>query len=412
MVKKKSLIIISAVIVAILAVGFGLGIFFERSSRKKEDTDSALINESISVSEENTSVSEGGTSVSPENAKVIKIPKEIKNPEGYISAVKNFFAGLPESDEVSGYLVDLNGDGIRDIIYQVWWHPEVAIYDNGEFVFCDIDSQTYGGSFFPSGEGSGYFFDADKGIIVVRYEGHTYGTTGYFSSDAHRIDGTAAVLEWKLDFDASPYYENPEYQLKTDEDVVRVRDKFRAIYDVDYNKKIADYDLINYYDVCESADTVIKVLESEKDYAETIHQYHYDRVADFKNLGYSITGPIDYYYCVKDINSDGINELILSDELGEDVITGLYTICNGKVEGIFRQQRHGSYYINSDGYIEYQYKGLYIDVLNGKELESVYNSPSIFSSEGSENMYEYYKKENGFSTEYMRFDFIPYHFSE
>lgn len=146
------------------------------------------------------------------------------------------------------------------------------------------------------------------------------------------------------------------------------------------------------------------------DYSDTIKQYYYDRKQHAADLGYDIS-ITDYFYCIKDINSDGVDELVISEYPEEKIITGLYTVCNDKVENVFLIQRHGIYQITADGYVEDHYKGVVIYTINGKDLKEVYNIDYATEENDIYAVLNEYKNKNGMSAEYMKFDFIPYHFS-
>lgn len=147
------------------------------------------------------------------------------------------------------------------------------------------------------------------------------------------------------------------------------------------------------------------------DYSDTIKQYYYDRKQHAADLGYDIS-ITDYFYCIKDINSDGIDELVISEYPEEKIITGLYTVCNDKVENVFLIQRHGIYQITADGYVEDHYKGVVIYTISGKDLKEVYNIDYSTEENDVYTVLDEYKKKNGMSTEYMNFDFTQYNFSD
>jgi hypothetical protein len=174
----------------------------------------------------------------------------------YIQAVKTAYnkivaecAELGDDDpHISAYMTDLNGDGYRDIIYQPYWFPYVLIYNNGSFVECEIDDEVVAGSIFPSGsDKSGYFIDSDKGIIVIRYDGHTTGTATYRGAEASKINGTKAERIW------IEYYEYPEGRFDNEfanEDYERIDEIVNAEFNSkQYDPRIKDYNLVSYYDV-------------------------------------------------------------------------------------------------------------------------------------------------------------------
>ncbi|MBR4450398.1 MAG: hypothetical protein IKS39_01010 [Clostridia bacterium] len=175
----------------------------------------------------------------------------------YVQAVKTAYNKIKAERDADGgsdspitaYMTDLNGDGYKDIIYQPYWFPFVLIYNNGSFVECEIDDEVVGGSIFPSGsEESGYFIDSEKGIIVIRYDGHTTGTITYRGAEASKISGTKAERIW------IEYYDDSEEKF-ADEFAKEEYDLINGTVDAEYNSKqyyprIKDYNLVNYYDVC------------------------------------------------------------------------------------------------------------------------------------------------------------------
>ncbi len=202
---------------------------------------------------------ETATSTAAETVTETTTQNPDKDP-AYIQAVKAAYSkaqaehkeyGTADSP-VTAYMVDLNGDGYKDIIYQPAWFPYLMIYDNGKFVERELDAEVVAGSLFPSGEESGYFIDAEKGIIVIRYDGHTWGTSTYRGAEAFQIEGTNAKTIWIEYFDPDGIYvDDPKYRVESDEDSERVNDLVNEEFDSkQYNPRIKDYNLVNYYDVC------------------------------------------------------------------------------------------------------------------------------------------------------------------
>ncbi len=177
----------------------------------------------------------------------------------YVQAVKAAYdricAEYADDDSfetsLSAYMTDLNGDGYKDIVYQPFWFPYVMIYANGQFVDCDIESEVVGGSVFPSGKESGYFIDSEKGIIVIRYDSHTVGTVLYRGAEAFQIEGTGAKSLWIEYYDSEAHNGVEDYMLESEEYYEQVYALVDKEFDEkQYNPKIKDYNLINYYDVC------------------------------------------------------------------------------------------------------------------------------------------------------------------
>lgn len=178
----------------------------------------------------------------------------------------------------------------------------------------------------------------------------------------------------------------------------------------------------------ELSETTAEVLTSspveiaEKLYESTIKNYpnfHAERLNDW---GYTQNGPIDYAYAIKDLNGDGILELILFDYVDEYDENGLY--IKGKTEDfgalytldgstpVFLEGlvRHGYFWINSDGYIIYDYKWMNIAKISGNELVDVVVPEKMWADfEGDYDKWNSYKnnflKENGISDKPMEFDY-------
>lgn len=148
--------------------------------------------------------------------------------------------------------------------------------------------------------------------------------------------------------------------------------------------------------------------EYEKIYKDTLDSYPADRVAAAADLGYEFNES-DYsvlYYCIKDINSDGVPELIVSED-GDDECA-LYTVINGESENVFFPERHGSYSITADGYIGFEYKGMTVYKMNGSELEELFFVDMIEDEDAFEDECDKLKAQNGVSTEDADFNFIKY----
>ena len=158
--------------------------------------------------------------------------------------------------DIVAYMTDINNDGYNDVFYQYSWFPELAVYDNGKFVTClGIDDfEVLGGSVFPSGDEGGYFIDPDKGIVVVRYDGHTLGSITYREAQAYKIEGTEAESLWIEKFECDE--DDPRYNPETygdDPFSAETWDALNKQVNEEYNKqylpRIADYNLVSFYDV-------------------------------------------------------------------------------------------------------------------------------------------------------------------
>ena len=143
-------------------------------------------------------------------------------------------------------------------------------------------------------------------------------------------------------------------------------------------------------------------------YLTALEQYLDERNADREAMGYPTLSSIEIYYCQKDINGDGVKELIISEDGQQEV--ALYTIYNNAAVTVFFPQRHGSDRILSNGMITYSYKGLRIYRLVGSELVTVLNISDYFSVESDEweEHCDAIMAENGIPTDGMRFNFVKW----
>ncbi len=175
----------------------------------------------------------------------------------YVQAVKTAYdeyrADADEDTEFYAYMTDLNGDGYRDIVLYAslyYWQPVVLLYDNGKFTCCEYECEVMGGSLFPSGEESGFFMDTEKHIIVIRYDGHTFGTVLYRAAQAYEIKGNTMETLWVETYDENAHIDDEEYTVFEQEDWERVDSKVREEYDTQqYLPRIKDYNLVNLFDV-------------------------------------------------------------------------------------------------------------------------------------------------------------------
>ncbi|MBR2731106.1 MAG: hypothetical protein IKD72_03865 [Clostridia bacterium] len=134
-------------------------------------------------------------------------------------------------------------------------------------------------------------------------------------------------------------------------------------------------------------------------------KFRADRVADW---GYQQTEPIDYAYAIRDINGDGVQELILFDGApSTETFGALYTLDGTEPVEVACFVRHGSYWINADGYLIYEYKWMTVEKLVGTELQEVAQPKQDMFSAGEAwgDYQEAFLKENGISTEPMAFDY-------
>lgn len=147
------------------------------------------------------------------------------------------------------YFCDLNNDGYGDIVYFTEMEdPCVGIYREGEFRISTIESEVKLGSLFPSGVDSGLYIDADKGILIYRYGGHTTGTLLEHGAEAFEIFGKSIRSAWIVISDSEKYYS--EYPNEEDIELASVEclSEFNEI----YSYMTEGLNLVNFFEVCES----------------------------------------------------------------------------------------------------------------------------------------------------------------
>ncbi len=143
-------------------------------------------------------------------------------------------------------------------------------------------------------------------------------------------------------------------------------------------------------------------------YMPTVEAYYSERASRAKELGYDITVD-EYLYAVKDINLDGVYELVIAEDLEDrENITGIYTCVDGKAVELAFIQRHGSYFISSDGYIGYVYKWIELYKISGGELVTIASGDVKTNSSDYDEQVNAFLRKNGVSNDYMEFDYKEY----
>ncbi len=148
-------------------------------------------------------------------------------------------------------------------------------------------------------------------------------------------------------------------------------------------------------------------------YESTIKNYGKNRVESAAEMGYTINTPI-YEYAIKDINSDGTDELVIREKVIYDDetvandynLSAIYTLSGEDPVELYFISRHGGYFITSDGYFVYLYHNAELEKLVGNELVLVATSER-FVSDDYEEVINTFLKSNGVSCDPMEFDFIP-----
>ena len=147
-------------------------------------------------------------------------------------------------------------------------------------------------------------------------------------------------------------------------------------------------------------------------YAPVVKNYAKQRMESAAVAGYELKAP-EYDYAVKDINSDGVAELVIREKTGDGtggVIGAIYTMRGNTPLELYFIGRHGNYTVSSDGYFIWLYHEARIEKLVGTELVTVAESPRLNWSEGKSEPdgYSDFLKTNGVSLEEMAFDYVPF----
>lgn len=153
--------------------------------------------------------------------------------------------------------------------------------------------------------------------------------------------------------------------------------------------------------------------DSYEYYKSTIENYGNTRVEVMAGLGYTIDYPV-YGYAIKDINSDGTDELVILEktENPEGVITddfritAIYTLDGNSPVELYFHSRHGLYFITADGYFVYFYHTATLEKLENNQLITVAESGRMERTDGEE-MFGFLQQ-NRVSADKMEFDYIPY----
>lgn len=166
-----------------------------------------------------------------------------------VDSMQGNFEYNAEKNIVKYYFTDLNNDGHEDVIIQYFdSDPCVAIYADGVFHENYIESEVKLGSLFPSGEDSGLYIDADKGVVIYRYGGHTTGTMLEQGAEAFQISGITVMSDWVLMSNPEKYSSKYPDVADREKAYEECLSDFRQM----YNRKNEGLNLVNFFDVCES----------------------------------------------------------------------------------------------------------------------------------------------------------------
>lgn len=140
-------------------------------------------------------------------------------------------------------------------------------------------------------------------------------------------------------------------------------------------------------------------------YLDTINDFAQRYEQNFGDMGYDVT-VTDAYYCLRDLNGDGVNELVLSTD-GYN-IDALYTRNGQNVVELYFQGRHGSLGVTSDGYVYEDYKGIRMYKLYRTQLIELYAIDRDGSWEELERLDHAERDRRGIGKTDMAFDFRKY----
>ncbi|MCR4615019.1 MAG: hypothetical protein K5756_02580 [Clostridiales bacterium] len=149
-------------------------------------------------------------------------------------------------------------------------------------------------------------------------------------------------------------------------------------------------------------------------YSDVLKSYGNTRITHAVDYDVYIDKTV-YEYAIKDINSDGVDELVIREKsefssgyVPDDFRIGaIYTLDknNTPVE-LYFVTRHGDCTVSADGYFIETYHGATIEKLVDTELVLVAESDRFGAD--YENERDEFLRANNVSTEEMKFDYIPY----
>ena len=144
-------------------------------------------------------------------------------------------------------------------------------------------------------------------------------------------------------------------------------------------------------------------------YLDKLKNFKKDYEDMWSDMGYDTTVS-SVYYCLRDINGDGVNELVISEN--GDGIDALYTRVGRNVIELYIQGRHGGVGVTSDGYIYESYKYLDMYKLQQGELVEVYSLDLNWDCddpyEDLEKRSNEEREKRGISKTDMEFDYKKY----
>jgi hypothetical protein len=152
-------------------------------------------------------------------------------------------------------------------------------------------------------------------------------------------------------------------------------------------------------------DTLADLVGSDIRYLSTIVGFKSNYEARFAEMGDPVT-VTDVYYCLKDINGDGVNELVLSTD-GRN-IAALYTGSREEAIELWFRGRHGDIGVTSNGCVYESYKGIIMYRLNQTELVEMYRLEGDWPWEELERRDAAEREKWGIGKTDMVFDFLKY----
>lgn len=184
---------------------------------------------------------------------------EVSTEEIYSEALSEYF-NTPFREAVftgdaassAAYSVDLNGDGYNEVIYMENQYPCVAYFTEGTFTCQKYGENIIVHGSFPYDSGySGFWFDSEKGIVVIRETGGNFSNMSYHKAVAYLTDDFQKPI-WEITGDEvneSPA-ETDKYYEAVNAQTERFNEKFDAA--------IKDYKLTDFFDVAIPLDTIVE----------------------------------------------------------------------------------------------------------------------------------------------------------
>lgn len=162
--------------------------------------------------------------------------------EQYSIALEEFNNGLKESgmDFASKYYLDLNNDGLDDIIYWYIWRPFVVLYENGKFVETDV----FDDIIFGSSARNCLYYDESEKVAILTTRGTTSGTSLFYAAQAYQFGGSSPEALWIINTNPENYEDAYDDRGVVKQEAV---DKAYADFQKMFNENTKGYNLVNVF---------------------------------------------------------------------------------------------------------------------------------------------------------------------